>query len=82
MTSFLKNTYVGGNVMKICRCNKCGKYFDELDHQQPHNISGFMLYGSEHDGEWVEIDLCVSCLDSLIASCVVSPISENKDGNA
>lgn len=35
-----------------------------------------ITYGSVHDGDAVELRLCCTCFDALVASCVISPIVE------
>lgn len=56
-------------------CNKCGKIFDEYD---LHNGAGMWVrahYGSKFDGDEVHMDICISCMDELIDSCVINPIN-------
>ncbi len=53
-------------------CNKCGKPMD--DQSFGVSIIHYMGYGSKHDGDCMELDLCVSCLDELADSCVISPV--------
>lgn len=61
-------------------CNKCGKTLDLWDNIAGIHIKKYMGYGSSHDGENIAISLCLSCADSLIDQCVVSPVvDKNSD---
>lgn len=62
--------------MKIRYCNKCGKKFDMWDEQENYSIHTTAGYGSKHDGDEIELDLCCECMDELIASCKISPVKE------
>lgn len=59
-------------------CNKCGKTMDDFDLQQEFYYHKELCYGSEHDGDTVEIDLCCDCIDDLINSCKVSPVIRSR----
>lgn len=63
--------------MKIRYCNKCGKRFDCWDEQENYSIHTRAGYGSAHDGDTIELDLCCDCMDKLIDSCKISPVIEN-----
>ena len=56
------------------QCNLCGKVFDEYDRNQDFSIYRRIVYGSDFDGCFICIDICNSCLDKLIDSCVISPV--------
>lgn len=55
-------------------CNLCGKEFDEFDQQASFHISQRLGYGSVHDGDTLELDICCECMDKLIDGCELSPI--------
>lgn len=55
-------------------CNCCGKEFGTYDYFVTNPISFCVGYGSKYDGERVQLDICVACLDKLIDSCEISPI--------
>lgn len=62
-------------MVKVKRiCNKCGKEIDAFDDLSGIHIGGPIGYGSAFDGEYLDLDLCVSCTDRLIKSCPISPI--------
>lgn len=61
-------------MSKEMTCNVCGKKFDFWDTQENYNIFTHCGYGSKHDGEIVDLDICCDCFDKMIDSCVVSPI--------
>lgn len=58
-------------------CNKCGKKFDIWDIQEDFSIYKHMGYGTEHDGESLELDLCCDCMEKIIKECVISPLNED-----
>lgn len=55
-------------------CNICGKPLDLFDMQENFYIHKKIGYGSEHDGDYVDLHLCCDCFDKIVASCKVSPI--------
>ena len=66
-------------MTKIIRlCNKCGKEIREYD---DFNISYQYGYGSLHDGDNLNLDLCNVCLDEittyLINNCTINPVTES-----
>ena len=60
----------------IVRCNKCGNELDQFDIAGDYSIHKRMCYGSVHDGDALGLQLCSKCMDELIASCVIPPITE------
>lgn len=58
----------------ITQCNLCGKLFDVFDDQHDFKIVRRLGYGSIHDGEDIELDLCCGCMDELIEKCEISPL--------
>lgn len=58
-------------------CHKCGKQFDLWDSQENFHIHQHCGYGTQYDGDTIELHLCCSCLEELVESCVISPIIEN-----
>ena len=63
--------------MRKITCNMCGKEFDVWDAQEDFNISGWIGYGSKFDGLYLQLDLCCDCMDNLIRSCKITPVSEH-----
>ena len=61
---------------KVCRCNKCGREMQVFDLHNNFSIHKTIGYGSVHDGDELRIAFCCDCMDEIISSCVVSPISE------
>ena len=57
-------------------CNMCGKELDFFDLQQDFTIHKQVCYGSIHDGDHVNLQLCCECFDKAVADCKVSPIEE------
>lgn len=57
-------------------CNLCGKPFDEADRHQHIAIYTQLGYGSKYDGSFLALDICNSCMDSLIDRCAVNPLEE------
>jgi len=59
-------------------CNKCGKEFDVYDTQEDFSIHRSNIgYGSKHDGCDLELDLCCNCMDEIIDSCKISPVTDS-----
>lgn len=64
--------------MKVCKCNICGKIFDEFDEQENFGFHSQIGYGSKYDGEVINLDFCCNCfdkiLDNIITKCKINPI--------
>lgn len=56
-------------------CNMCGRELDEFDRDQSFTIHGTAGYGSVHDGDIVDLNLCCGCFDRLVEQCAVNPIA-------
>lgn len=70
------------NSSMLKRCNICGKEFDMWDEQQNFNLNFDVYYGSKHDGEKIDCNLCCNCFDELLDTyilpkCVHSPIVDD-----
>ena len=52
----------------------CGKELDLWDEEQDCSIYKYCGYGSENDGDKLELDLCIGCMDKLIRTCKISPV--------
>lgn len=60
-------------------CNKCGRELDHWDLQENLRIHNPKLgYGSENDGDGVDLRLCCKCFDELVKSCVINPLRQGK----
>lgn len=55
-------------------CNLCGKPMDMFDNAQGNHLEHRIGYGSEHDGENLNLHICCDCMDEIINRCVVSPL--------
>ena len=66
-----------------CRCNICGKTFDEWDAQENFGFNYWVGYGSKYDGDHIRARFCCDCFDKLIdvmrEKCVICPVAENDD---
>ena len=68
--------------MKKVICNMCGKELDvwDLQENQDYSLHTKIGYGSKHDGDNVNLDLCCDCfdkiLDKIIPLCKHNPITE------
>lgn len=66
--------------MNIKKCNICGKEFDMWDKQENFELHYHVGYGSVHDGEVIELDLCCDCFDKvleiILPMCQINPIRE------
>lgn len=62
-------------------CNICGKDFDEWDEQEDFSIHRHAGYGSEFDGDHIDLDMCCACFDKLmntyiLPKCAISPLTD------
>ena len=69
-------------VYKAIRvCTMCGKTFDDWDLQENNHIKHYFGYGSKHDLQIFEADLCSNCYDKIIDTILPlfpsSPIRES-----
>lgn len=64
-------------MAKEITCNKCGKKFDLWDIQEDYSIYRRLGYGTKHDGDNLELDLCCKCMEEIISLCTISPIVDN-----
>ena len=62
--------------MRKVYCNMCGKEMGFWDIQEDFKIRTEIGYGSKHDGESLELDLCCDCMDKLIEQCKISPVHD------
>lgn len=62
------------------KCNKCGKDMDKYDRYLDFSIRKRLGYGSRYDGDFVRIDLCCDCVDTLIESCKIDPTADTYHG--
>ena len=58
-------------------CNMCGK---DIEHYNDFNVNYQYGYESHHDGDYLNLDLCGTCLDKvtqyLIDVCKINPVSK------
>ena len=68
---------VMGYPTKIC--HMCGKTFDLWDHQEDFCFDHHIGYGSAHDFERIQLNLCCQCFDKVIdwilPQCKHNPMS-------
>lgn len=57
------------------RCNRCGSHLDFFDQQENFHITSDLGYGTIYDGQSLDLHLCCHCMEELISSCVISPVS-------
>lgn len=64
-------------------CNVCGKTFTDYDEQEHIGLHTKLGYGSEYDGEVIDLDVCCECfdkmLDKLVSQCKINPIQSPKE---
>lgn len=62
-------------------CNVCGQPFTDLDEQEHIGLHTKIGYGSRHDGDTIDLDICPDCFDKLIdgftEKCAINPMKEN-----
>lgn len=49
------------------RCTMCNKIFDEWDIQEDFSYQKWIGYGSVHDMEYLNLQLCCDCFDKVLA---------------
>lgn len=61
------------------RCNMCGSIMDYWDVALGFNLHMLVGYGSQYDGDRIDLDICSNCFDKhfpkVIKACKISPIS-------
>lgn len=66
--------------MVVKKCNVCGKEFDLWDEQAGFRLCDTIGYGSKHDGEYIELDLCCKCfdevMDKILPKCAINPFKK------
>ncbi len=60
-------------------CNMCGKELSFCDRDQNFSIHSHFGYGSEHDGDILDLDLCRGCMETLIKACVIRPVIDRDE---
>lgn len=61
-------------------CNRCGQELDFWDRQEDFSIRKERLgFGTRYDGDSMNLRLCCGCMNSLIESCLISPVEERTD---
>lgn len=59
------------------KCNLCGESFDVFDVQEDFTIQKHLGFGTEFDGEDLELHLCCRCMNRLVHACRISPIQKH-----
>lgn len=59
-------------------CSRCGKSIDMFDEMSGISVKKPLGFGSQYDGQFLNIRLCCECTDELIRSCRVSPITDDE----
>lgn len=59
-------------------CNICGKVLTKCEEKNHVKINQVMGYGSQFDGDRVDMDICNKCFDKLIERCKIDPIQEER----
>lgn len=62
-------------------CNVCGKAIDQIfENQLVISIHNYIGYGSKHDGDKIDLDICADCFDKLVdgfrEKCAINPLQE------
>lgn len=55
-------------------CNMCGNEFDMFDLDADNALYKHLGYGSKYDGDYLKLDICCKCLDTIIDQCSIRPI--------
>lgn len=54
----------------------CGKEFDCWDEQENFHFYSVIGYGSKYDEHELQLDLCCNCMDQIIDSCKLKPVTD------
>lgn len=65
-------------MSKRVLCNLCGSSFSFFDDAQGYSIYKDIGYGSDFDGNKLELDICVGCMDELINKCAINPVTTDE----
>lgn len=69
----------------MVRCNVCGKEMNVWDEQQMFRVHTRLSYGSEHDGDYLALDLCSECIDKFVKDfspkCKIPFLHETDNGD-
>lgn len=57
------------------KCNLCGNTFDMYDLHEGYGIKRKLGYGATHDGSFVIINICCSCMQKMIDECAIPPFA-------
>ena len=57
------------------RCTMCNKIFDEWDLQENVSYQKWIGYGSVHDTEYLDLQLCCKCFDKVLAFILKNSIN-------
>lgn len=49
---------------------------DDFDIQEGFSFHQRLGYGSRHDEDQLDLDLCCACVDQLIDECAISPLTD------
>lgn len=58
------------------RCTMCNKIFDEWDLQEDFSYQKWIGYGSVHDTEYLDIQLCCNCFDKILAFILKNSVND------
>lgn len=59
-------------------CSKCGEELDFWDQQEDFSIHRHLGYGTKFDGSDLDIELCCVCMEELIETCAICPVTERE----
>lgn len=64
--------------MKRKYCSNCGKTLDMFDELSGISVRKPLGFGSQFDGQFLNIRLCCECTDTVIRSCRISPVTDDE----
>lgn len=60
-------------------CNMCGREMELHDIYADFTLHKQLGYGTEYDGDTLDLHICNECMSELIHKCAVNPIIENEE---
>lgn len=68
-------------MSKTERCNVCGRRVNPGEGFGFVKVTDVLGYGSKHDMELLNMNICYSCIDYLVNHCKINPFDSGVDQN-
>ena len=68
--------HCGAEMDNALKCSLCGEPMNIWDSANDFAIHKKIGFGSEFDGQVLDIKLCNMCMDKIIRACQINPLQE------